>query len=123
QLVTCQEIAHGFGLDHPDENFSNRNLGSCMGYTSDPDGGGAFGLSNEHPNSHDYEELVVIYSHTDSTATTGAALSNAAPSAMIDIELEGPNQWGKLVRASRNNRVQVFEADFGRGYKIITHVF
>jgi hypothetical protein len=42
---------------------------------------------------------------------------------MTDIELEGPNQWGKLVRASRNNRVQVFEADFGNGHKIITHVF
>jgi hypothetical protein len=123
RLVMCQEIAHDFGLDHQDENFSNPNLGSCMDYTSDPDGGGAFGPSNEHPNAHDYQELVVIYSHTDSTNTAGAALSNAAPSAMNDIELEGPNQWGKLVRASRNNRVQVFEADFGRGHKVITHVF
>ena len=123
RLVTCQEIAHDFGLDHQDENFSNRNLGSCMDYTNDPDGGGAFGPSNEHPNSHDFEELLTIYSHTDSTTTVGGALPNSAPAAMSDIELEGPNQWGKLVRASRNNRVQVYEADFGRGHKVITHVF
>ena len=25
QLVMCQEIAHDFGLDHNDENFSNTN--------------------------------------------------------------------------------------------------
>ena len=55
--------------------------------------------------------------------TAGSLLPNGTPSAMTDIELEGPRQWGKLVRASRNNRVQVFEADFGRGQKVITHVF
>src|SRR3989338_10517536 len=37
-LVMCQEIAHGFGLDHQDVNFSNPNLGTCMDYSSDPDG-------------------------------------------------------------------------------------
>src|SRR3989344_1671797 len=46
RLVMCQEIAHDFGLDHQDENFNNANLGSCMDYTSDPDGP----PSNEHPN-------------------------------------------------------------------------
>ena len=123
RLVTCQEVAHDVGLDHQDENFSNRNLGTCMDYTSDPDGGGAFGPSNEHPDSHDFEELSLIYSHVDNVTTAGSSLPNGTPSAMSDIELEGPNQWGKLVRASRNNRVQVFEADFGRGHKVITHVF
>ena len=123
RLVTCQEVAHDFGLDHQDENFSNPNLGTCMDYTSDPDGGGAFGPTNEHPNAHDFEELSLIYSHVDNVTTAGSSLPNGTPSAMSDIELEGPNQWGKLVRASRNNRVQVFEADFGRGHKVITHVF
>ncbi|HEY4490367.1 MAG TPA: hypothetical protein VI958_00150, partial [Acidobacteriota bacterium] len=47
ELVMCQEIAHDFGLDHQDENFDNANLGSCMDYTSDPDGP----PSNEDPNS------------------------------------------------------------------------
>ena len=38
RLVTCQEIAHNFGLDHQDEAFDNPNLGLCMDYTSDPGG-------------------------------------------------------------------------------------
>ncbi|MGB2716585.1 MAG: hypothetical protein WBC51_20545 [Vicinamibacterales bacterium] len=123
RLVTCQELAHDFGLDHQDETFTNRNLGSCMDYTSDPDGGGSFGPSNEHPDPHDFEQLELIYQHVDATTTAGAALPHGAPSAMRDILLEGPNQWGNLVRASRNNRIQVYELDFGRGNKVVTHVF
>ena len=37
-MVMCQEVGHTFGLGHQDENFSNGNLGTCMDYTSDPDG-------------------------------------------------------------------------------------
>jgi hypothetical protein len=69
RLVMCQEIAHDFGLDHQDENFNNANLGSCMDYTSDPDGP----PSNEHPNQHDYDQLVTIYTHLDNSTTIGAA--------------------------------------------------
>ena len=61
RLVMCQEVAHDFGLDHQDENFNNPNLGSCMDYTSDPDGP----PSNEHPNAHDYEQVESIYAHLD----------------------------------------------------------
>jgi hypothetical protein len=68
-LVMCQEVAHTFGLDHQDENFDNPNLGTCMDYTSDPDGP----PSNEHPNQHDYDQLVTIYSHLDSFTTVSAA--------------------------------------------------
>jgi hypothetical protein len=119
RLVTCQEIAHDFGLDHQDENFDNPNLGSCMDYTSTPLGP----PSNEHPNSHDYEELVNIYSHLDSTTTVGASLPKAMPPAMGQIDFDTPAQWGKIVRSSRDGRVQVFEQDFGRGHRVITHVF
>jgi hypothetical protein len=77
RLVTCQEIAHDFGLDHQDENFNNANLGSCMDYTSDPDGGpgGASSTdpSNEHPNQHDYDQLVSIYTHLDNSTTIASA--------------------------------------------------
>ena len=69
RLVMCQEVAHVFGLDHQDENFDNPNLGSCMDYTSDPDGP----PSNEHPNAHDYEELEAIYAHLDSFTTVATA--------------------------------------------------
>lgn len=117
QFVMCQEIGHDFGLAHQDENFYNANLGSCMDYTNNPS-------SNQHPNSHDYQQLQSIYSHLDSTTTVGAqTLPREAPPAMGQIDFETPNQWGQLVRSSANGRVQVFELDFGRGNKVITHVF
>lgn len=128
RLVMCQEIAHDFGLDHQDENFNNPNLGSCMDYTNDPDGGpgGASETdpSNEHPNLHDYEQIELIYAHLDSTTTIGQSVNSAkAPPAMNDLELDSPGQWGRLVSSSRNGRVQTFELDFGGGHKVITHVF
>jgi len=114
RLVMCQEVAHDFGLDHQDENFDNPNLGTCMDYTSDPDGP----PSNEHPNQHDYDQLATIYSHLDSTNTATAVQPSAAPAA-----LNAPAEWGRLVRSGGNGRVQTFERDFGRGEKMITHVF
>ena len=113
-LVMCQEVGHDFGLAHQDENFSNPNLGSCMDYTSDP-------TSNQHPNSHDYEQLEIIYAHTDTTTTVNQ-LSSKQPPAMTDLELDGPGQWGRLVGESRSGRSQVYELDFGNGNKIVTHV-
>jgi len=130
RLVMCQEIAHDFGLDHQDEIFNNPNLGSCMDYTDDPDGGpgGASETdpSNEHPNLHDYEEIELIYAHLDSSTTIGQSVNGnngQAPPAMNDLNLEGPGQWGRLVSSSRNGRVQTYELDFGHGNKVITHVF
>jgi len=119
RLVTCQEIAHDFGMDHQDENFNNPNLGSCMDYTSDPDGP----PSNEHPNSHDFEQLATIYSHLDEVTTAGNVLPRAMPPAMGQIDFDSPGQWGRLVRSQGRGRVQVFELDFGQGHKVVTHVF
>src|SRR4030095_6084444 len=62
QLVVCQEVGHTFGLDHQDEDFDNRPLGTCMDYSNDP-------TPNQHPDQHDYDELAIIYSHLDSTST------------------------------------------------------
>src|SRR6266540_4371851 len=113
-MVSCQEVGHTLGLDHQDENFNNANLGTCMDYTSNPYGP----PDNEHPNKHDYDELVTIYSHFDSSTTVGSA----APPAMNDIELNGPAQWGKLVKRSRGGHTEVYEADFGGGHKVFTFV-
>ena len=44
------------------------------------------------------------------------------PAAMPDIDLEGPNQWGKLVSQSASGRESQFEADFGNGFKVVTFV-
>ena len=117
RLVMCQEIAHDFGLDHQDENFNNANLGSCMDYTSDPDGP----PSNEHPNAHDYDQLDSIYAHLDSAMTAGQATTGNAP-AMDQMDFEGPGQWGRLVRSTNGGRTELYELDFGRGRKVFTHV-
>lgn len=108
--VSCQEVGHTFGLDHQDENFNNTNLGSCMDYTNDPS-------TNQHPNQHDYDQLVTIYSHLDSTTTV-----KALPPAMTDLVLEGPGQWGKLVGYTDKGLTSVYELDFGAGNKIFTFV-
>ena len=122
QFVMCQEIGHTFGLDHQDEDFSNTNLGSCMDYTSDP-GGEKLGSSNMKPNPHDFEQLAIIYKHTDSTTSASqASPRDAAPPAMNDIDFEGPGQWGKLVRSTHGGRLQRYELDFGGGHKIFTFV-
>jgi hypothetical protein len=111
RLVMCQEIAHDFGLDHQDENFNNANLGTCMDYTSDPDGP----PSNEHPNQHDYDQLVTIYSHLDSTTTIGAM-----PAGMANGEFHSQADWGQAIATSSHGKPILFERDFGNGYKMFT---
>lgn len=110
QLVMCQEVGHTFGLDHQDENFNNANLGTCMDYTNDPS-------TNQHPNKHDYDELVTIYSHLDSTTTIG----NVAPGSSA-AALDNPSEWGQLMKVSRGGKTQVFERDFGNGQRVVTFV-
>jgi hypothetical protein len=121
RLVTCQEIGHDFGLDHQDERNNNTNLGSCMDYTNDPDGGvggaSSTDASNEHPNAHDYEQLIAIYGHKDSTTTAGASAASGAAARPEAAE------WGRLVRTSPDNRVQTYEREIGNGNRVVTHVF
>ena len=114
RLVMCQEIAHDFGLDHQDENFNNANLGSCMDYTSDPDGP----PSNEHPNSHDFQQLQTIYAHLDSSTTI-----SSSPPGFANADVHAQENWGTKVRESANGRSAIFVRDFGQGNQIFTFVF
>jgi hypothetical protein len=107
-LVSCQEVGHTLGLDHQDENFNNANLGTCMDYTSNPG-------TNQHPNQHDYDELVTIYSHLDSTTTIGNM-----PAGFANADMHAVENWGEKV--SDNGKAAVFVRDFGNGYQIVTHV-
>jgi hypothetical protein len=109
-LVTCQEVGHTFGLDHQDENFNNANLGTCMDYTNNP-------TTNQHPNQHDYDELVIIYSHLDSTTTVGAALPGKAKGVGSDAQ-----GWGRLVAGSRAEGQSTYVLDLGSGHRVVTHV-
>ena len=117
QMVMCQEIGHCFGLDHQDENFNNGNLGTCMDYTSDPDGP----PSNEHPNAHDYDQLETIYAHLDGAAAASAAI-NSMPSAMRNLDLSEPAQWGEIAKVGKDGKTAIFELDFGGGNKVFTFV-
>jgi len=121
-LVMCQEVAHTFGLDHQDENFSNANLGTCMDYTSDPDGklANPDQLGNEHPNLHDYLQLETIYAHLDSITT----VSQTTASKNLGNEVgDLKSDWGKAIGKDAAGKDAVFEKDLGKGNKIITHVF
>ena len=121
-LVMCQEVGHTIGLDHQDTTFNNTNLGTCMDYTNDPDGGGFYGLSNEHPNQHDYGELGIIYSHLDSTTTVKQSVNNKPAAANNEPGRLGTGQWGKLIRSTNHGRTELYELDLGRGNKMLTHV-
>jgi hypothetical protein len=112
QQVVCQEVGHTFGLDHQDENFNNGNLGTCMDYTSDPDGP----PSNLSPNAHDFEELAIIYRHLDSftSARSSTGQANAA--------LHNASEWGQLVKVAHGGKTQIFERALPNGQRVVTFV-
>ena len=128
-LVACQEIGHDFGLDHQDEAFGPPNLGTCMDYTNDPNGGGAYGSSNEHPNQHDYDMLKTIYNHDDGFTTAKAStnfgirqVGAAAPQSEAGIG-DSPAEWGRAIHRDALGRPDIFLKELGAGRKVITHVF
>lgn len=128
RLVMCQEVAHAFGLDHQDEAFDNANLGTCMDYTNDPDGGAGGAVnndpSNEHPNAHDFAQLESIYGHLDSSTSVGQSVAKAFGQARA--ELMGGNQdhpeFGEAVGYDARGRADTFSRKDGE-QTVITHVF
>ena len=96
-LVMCQEVGHTLGLDHQDEIFDNKNLGTCMDYTNDPS-------TNQHPNAHDYEVLESIYTHLDGTTT----VSQTAKPGSVAADVHGQDEWGQAVRYAPNGRPVLF---------------
>ncbi len=113
QLVVCQELAHTFGLDHQDEDFTNPNLETCMDYTSDP-------TTNQHPNQHDFDELVSIYTHLDSLNT--AFQSTNPSSGQAAGESDDPQTWGHDRKRDGHNKVSHFERQLGKGDRVMTFV-
>lgn len=126
QFVVCQEVGHTFGLDHQDETFNNQNLGTCMDYTNAPAGGVVngfdYGLSNEHPNTHDWDQLATIYTHVDSFVSSLSKTSGSGAASVADIDTSDPREWGKAVRASRDGRTSLYERNLGNGQKVFTFV-
>jgi len=135
-LVMCQEVGHDFGLSHTDENFSNTNLGSCMDYTNDPDGGGSYGADNQYPGgvanrrelrnnalpSHDYDQLASIYKHDDSTTTTGANSAGKLPAEASERAFNRLSELGERIHRSPDGRVEIYRRDLGDGNELISRV-
>lgn len=136
RMVTCQEIGHDFGLGHQDEGFSNTNLGSCMDYTNDPAGtAGTNGTkANISPDAHDYEQLGLIYNHSNDGYSTGTMSSatnfgirdftRPAPPVAEEADVgDSPAQWGRAIHFDKLGRPDVFELALSGGGRRVTHVF
>ena len=81
-------------------------------------GANATSTLSTHPNQHDYDELVIIYTHLDSTTTLAA--SAIFPNAVSAVDGNDRSSWGRLV--SSEGRSAIYELDFGGGNKTITFV-
>jgi hypothetical protein len=131
-FVMCQEIGHTFGLDHQDVVFSNPNLGTCMDYTNDPDGTVYTRADSRSPNDHDYDMMVEIYTHLNSTDSGdddggggkgkggGKKPKKAGEAGAID--LNNPSAWGQAISQDAAGRNNLFERNLANGQVLVTHV-
>ena len=123
QHVMCQEIGHAFGLNHQSEDGSSQD--TCMDYFSNT-GANAGSILSTHPNQHDYDQLVTIYTHLDSSNTAfSSALGgvNGKPTAVgHDVDLSDPSAWGQAVREDARGNNAVYVRDLGNGEKVFTFV-
>ena len=121
--VVCQEVGHTLGLGHQDETFDNTNLGTCMDYTSDPDGP----PSNEHPDQHDLDVLTDKYAHLNGTSGGGGGgkggnNGGGKGGKKGDPPGQSIREWGKAISTDGKGRPDLFERDLGNGDKLFTHV-
>lgn len=121
-LVMCQEVGHTLGLDHQDENFENANLDTCMDYTNNP-------LTNQHPNQHDFDELLTAYNHTDASTSLLAlsanrftGFSSTVPQILTKIDLSDSSAWGEIIKIDVQNHASLYKRDLGNGDAVFTHV-
>lgn len=134
-LVMCQEVGHTFGLGHQDEDFDNANIGTCMDYTSDPDGTLSGQLDNQHPNGHDYDMMTDKYAHLNEVekvkggggngkgnGKSGGSKKEKSAGVGASIDLNDPSSWGRAIKQDARGNDSVFERDLGNGQILITYV-
>lgn len=110
--VMCQEIGHTFGLDHQDT--SGASLNTCMDYYKNQR---ASDTQSTRPNTHDYNQLVSIYSHFDLISPV------SDPSAEFDnLDWNAQAEWGNLAQTSDNGQSSLYVRDLGNGNKVLTYV-
>ncbi len=108
--VMCQEVGHTFGLGHQDE--TGAALGTCMDYSMDP--------GSQHPNTHDYEQLELIYAHLDSTTTVDTTALTAAT--LDSSDTNNKQNWGRRVFRSQNGFLEIYEKTYKDGSKLVSLV-
>jgi hypothetical protein len=106
--VMCQEVGHLFGLGHTSENGTTQN--TCMDYSNSP--------TSTAPNQHDYDQLVAIYSHLDSSNTYSTSTATSVTRGQSGMAGDVP--LGNLVH--RGHFHEVYVAPDGRGGLWVTHV-
>jgi len=108
RMVFCQEVGHDYGLGHVNENFNDPNTGSCMDYTNDParnDGAG----TNEYPNKHDYDQLLIQNGHTDLVQLPfDEMVTDATRPNTIEEFLNKAEQWGEPIAFDEDGRPTTF---------------
>ena len=124
----CQEIGHTFGLDHQDTNFTNTNKGTCMDYTNDP-AGTNLDTNNTAPNDHDYDMMVEIYAHLNSTGSgdddgngKGGRKKPKKAGDAGAIDLNNPSAWGQAISQDASGQNNLFERNLSNGQVLVTHV-
>ena len=107
--VMCQEVGHTFGLDHQSTDGSSQN--SCMDYSRSP--------TSTAPNQHDYDELVTIYNHTDTSNSYLARIAGSGSPA-AQAAMTGDVPMGVLVH--KDHFFETYVAPDGKGGLWIHHV-
>ncbi len=108
--VMCQEVGHTFGLGHTSEDGSSQ--GTCMDYSSSP--------SSTAPNQHDYDELAIVYGHTDSYNSTNSASTAGPGHGNKNVAMTGDVPLGQLI--SKGHFSETYVAPDGKGGLWINHV-
>jgi len=129
QLVICQEIGHLLGLGHVNEIMNNPNVGSCMDYTNDADGGPG-GASNSdpnnmHPYAHDYALINSRHNHIGMIVPEVASRQTEAPRAMQAMLASSPTslaQLGSLTWSGNGGLTERYEMEFAGGWGMATWV-
>jgi hypothetical protein len=113
QQMMCHELGHTLGLGHRDEDFSNEPLGTCMDYSDDV-------APNQHPDKHDYDQLELLYNHTDSFTTLDTSPVELSSELARDDFLQ-PASWGQLVGIHLGGAEAVYVRDLSGGQKLVTY--
>jgi len=126
QYTMCHETGHGWGLGHQDEDFNNKDLGSCMDYVLDPE-------NNQNPNDFDYKVLNETYGIVRGRKrnryrrklhlrSNGKSQIKAKPNPIFNISFTDESHRHKWRLLRRMRGMETHELDLGGGNRIRAHL-